>query len=177
MMVEISSARAARVNPLCPSHAGASWWTRGYLRVEQQAFSLLTDPCEAPSRGASHTLRDEIKSTASLGRWRIVAAETAVSLDDRAPCPPRRSRLLGILSFRPPQVLWQFLPLGVIAYGGPNAHIALLHERFVDRSKWLTEEQFVELMAVGQGLPGPTSTQVGMTPLHPPPRSPSVVAL
>lgn len=58
------------------------------------------------------------------------------------------------------QVFWQFLPLGVIAYGGPNAHIALLHERFVDKSKWLTEEQFVELMAVGQGLPGPTSTQV-----------------
>ena len=57
------------------------------------------------------------------------------------------------------QVFWQFLPLGVIAYGGPNAHIALLHERFVDKSKWLTEEQFVELMAVGQGLPGPTSTQ------------------
>lgn len=60
------------------------------------------------------------------------------------------------------QVFWSFLPLGVIAYGGPNAHIALLHERFVDKSKWLTEEQFVELMAVGQGLPGPTSTQVSM---------------
>ncbi|CAM9876310.1 unnamed protein product, partial [Hapterophycus canaliculatus] len=58
------------------------------------------------------------------------------------------------------QVFWQFLPLGVIAYGGPNAHVALLHERFVEKSKWLTEEQFVELMAVGQGLPGPTSTQV-----------------
>ena len=57
-------------------------------------------------------------------------------------------------------MFWQFLPLGVVAYGGPTAHIALLHERFVDKSKWLTEEQFVELMAVGQGLPGPTSTQV-----------------
>lgn len=59
------------------------------------------------------------------------------------------------------KVFWQFLPLGVVAYGGPTAHIALLHERFVDKSQWLTEEQFVELMAVGQGLPGPTSTQVG----------------
>ncbi|CBJ29849.1 conserved unknown protein [Ectocarpus siliculosus] len=58
------------------------------------------------------------------------------------------------------QVFWQFLPLGVVAYGGPTAHIALLHERFVDKSKWLSEEQFVELMAVGQGLPGPTSTQM-----------------
>ncbi|CAN0530827.1 unnamed protein product, partial [Scytosiphon promiscuus] len=61
-----------------------------------------------------------------------------------------------------PKVFWQFLPLGVVAYGGPTAHIALLHERFVDKSQWLTEEQFVELMAVGQGLPGPTSTQVGI---------------
>lgn len=61
------------------------------------------------------------------------------------------------------KVFWQFLPLGVVAYGGPTAHIALLHERFVDKSKWLSEEQFVELMAVGQGLPGPTSTQVHRT--------------
>ncbi|CAM9128503.1 unnamed protein product, partial [Ascophyllum nodosum] len=66
-------------------------------------------------------------------------------------------------STRLKQVFWQFLPLGVIAYGGPNAHIALLYERFVDKSKWLTEEQFVELMAVGQGLPGPTSTQASVS--------------
>eukprot|EP00898_Chlorokybus_atmophyticus_P008173 jgi/Chlat1/8357/Chrsp80S07786 len=58
------------------------------------------------------------------------------------------------------QVLWGFLPLGVLAFGGPQAHIALLHERFVDRKRWLTERQFLELLGLGQATPGPTSTQM-----------------
>ncbi|CAM9717680.1 unnamed protein product [Chrysoparadoxa australica] len=58
------------------------------------------------------------------------------------------------------EVVEGFLPLGFLAFGGPSAHIALLHERFVDNKKWLSDDQFLELMAVGQGLPGPTSTQM-----------------
>jgi len=58
------------------------------------------------------------------------------------------------------EVLKLFLPLGFIAFGGPTAHIAILHERFVEKHRWLDEDQFLELMAVGQGLPGPTSTQM-----------------
>ncbi|CAN0110036.1 unnamed protein product, partial [Discosporangium mesarthrocarpum] len=75
------------------------------------------------------------------------------------------------------QVFWQFLPLGVLAYGGPTAHIAILHERFVAKSNWLTDEQFIELMAVGQGLPGPTSTQASKKqPAEDPDPDPMVVA-
>ena len=58
------------------------------------------------------------------------------------------------------EVFWAFLPLGWIAFGGPQAHIALLHERFVERRQWLDERRFVELLGLGQGLPGPTSTQM-----------------
>ncbi len=58
------------------------------------------------------------------------------------------------------EVFWAFLPLGWIAFGGPQAHIALLHERFVERRHWLDERRFVELLGLGQGLPGPTSTQM-----------------
>ena len=58
------------------------------------------------------------------------------------------------------EVVWAFLPLGWIAFGGPQAHIALLQERFVERRRWLDEERFVELLGLGQGLPGPTSTQM-----------------
>ena len=57
-------------------------------------------------------------------------------------------------------VFWSFLPLGLLAFGGPTAHIAILHERFVVNKKWLSNERFIELLAVGQGLPGPTSTQM-----------------
>ena len=58
------------------------------------------------------------------------------------------------------EVVWAFLPIGWIAFGGPQAHIALLQERFVERRRWLDEERFVELLGLGQGLPGPTSTQM-----------------
>ena len=58
------------------------------------------------------------------------------------------------------EVAWAFLPLGWIAFGGPQAHIALLQERFVARRRWLDEPRFVELLGLSQGLPGPTSTQM-----------------
>lgn len=58
------------------------------------------------------------------------------------------------------EVLVAFAPLGVIAFGGPAAHIGVLHTQFVDKYQWLDDNRFVELLAVGQGLPGPTSTQM-----------------
>lgn len=74
---------------------------------------------------------------------------------DAAEPPPSLARRLL-------EVGWAFLPLGWIAFGGPQAHIALLQERFVDRRRWLDEPRFVELLGLGQGLPGPTSTQMVM---------------
>ena len=72
--------------------------------------------------------------------------------DGAEPPPSLARRLL--------EVGWAFLPLGWIAFGGPQAHIALLQERFVARRRWLDEPRFVELLGLGQGLPGPTSTQM-----------------
>ncbi len=75
------------------------------------------------------------------------------SPSDTTDTPPPWGRRLA-------EVVWAFLPLGWIAFGGPQAHIALLQERFVERRQWLDEERFVELLGLGQGLPGPTSTQM-----------------
>ncbi|KAL7571066.1 hypothetical protein ACA910_003780 [Epithemia clementina (nom. ined.)] len=58
------------------------------------------------------------------------------------------------------EVFTTFWPLGFIAFGGPQAHIAILKDHLVDQRDWLDEEQFTELFAIGQGLPGPTSTQL-----------------
>ncbi len=58
------------------------------------------------------------------------------------------------------EVAWGFLPLGWVAFGGPQAHIALLQDRFVFRRQWLDEQRLAELRGMGQGLPGPTSTQM-----------------
>ena len=77
---------------------------------------------------------------------------TASTDNETAPVPSLPRRLA--------EVAWAFLPLGWIAFGGPQAHIALLQERFVARRRWLDEQRFVELLGLGQGLPGPTSTQM-----------------
>ena len=58
------------------------------------------------------------------------------------------------------EVFWTYLPLGFVAFGGPQAHVAILRDHLVEQRGWLDEEQFTELFAIGQGLPGPTSTQL-----------------
>jgi len=43
-----------------------------------------------------------------------------------------------------------FWPLGLVAFGGPQAHVAILRDHLVDQRDWLDEEQFTELFAIGQ---------------------------
>lgn len=49
--------------------------------------------------------------------------------------------------------------LAVSAFGGPQAHIAMMLELLVNKRKYVTEEELIELNALCQILPGPTSTQ------------------
>jgi chromate transporter len=44
--------------------------------------------------------------------------------------------------------------------GGPIAHLGYFRQEFVKRHRWLTEQTFVDLVALCQFLPGPTSSQV-----------------
>ena len=50
--------------------------------------------------------------------------------------------------------------IGLIGFGGPPAHIALLRELVVDRRGWLTAREFEDANAACQLLPGPASTQL-----------------
>lgn len=45
------------------------------------------------------------------------------------------------------------------AFGGPQAHIAILLREFVEKRRYITEEELMELNALSQLLPGPSSTQ------------------
>ena len=45
------------------------------------------------------------------------------------------------------------------AFGGPQAHIAVLLREFVEKRRYITEEELMELNALAQLLPGPSSTQ------------------
>jgi len=64
------------------------------------------------------------------------------------------------LSTRIKETLDLFWYLGFVAFGGPTAHVAILRDHLVTVNKFIDEEIFTELFALGQGLPGPSSTQL-----------------
>ncbi|MBI4220290.1 MAG: chromate efflux transporter [Chloroflexi bacterium] len=53
--------------------------------------------------------------------------------------------------------------LGVTSFGGPIAHLGYYREEYVNRRKWLDERTYADVVALCQVLPGPASSQVGMT--------------
>ena len=55
-----------------------------------------------------------------------------------------------------------FLKLGLTSFGGPVAHIGFFYREFVTKRQWLTDQNYAELVALCQILPGPASSQVGM---------------
>jgi chromate transporter len=59
------------------------------------------------------------------------------------------------------EVLLAFLRLGVSSFGGPIAHLGYFHDEFVVRRRWLREDDYAQLLALCQFLPGPASSQVG----------------
>ncbi|PZO35782.1 MAG: chromate transporter, partial [Shackletoniella antarctica] len=66
------------------------------------------------------------------------------------------------LSARLRELALLFLKLGAIGFGGPQAHIAMIHDEAVTRRGWLQEDQFLEGVAICEMLPGPASTQTGI---------------
>ena len=58
-------------------------------------------------------------------------------------------------------VFLAFLRLGLTAFGGPIAHIGYFRTEFINKRQWLSEQQFSQLLAVTQFLPGPASSQMG----------------
>lgn len=61
------------------------------------------------------------------------------------------------------EMFWVFFKLGLTSFGGPIAHIGYFHKLFVEQKKWFSAEEYVEIVSLCQFLPGPTSSQVGMS--------------
>jgi len=61
------------------------------------------------------------------------------------------------------EVLLVFLRLGVTSFGGPVAHLGYFRAEFVERRRWLDEAAYADIVALCQFLPGPASSQVGIT--------------
>ncbi len=70
------------------------------------------------------------------------------------PVPPYRDRLIEVTTL--------FLRLGLTAFGGPAAHIAIMHDEVVNRRHWVDEQGFLDLLGAANLIPGPTSTEMAI---------------
>ncbi len=55
-----------------------------------------------------------------------------------------------------------FLRLGITAFGGPAAHIAIMEDELVRRRKWLSREKFLDLLGASNLIPGPSSSELAI---------------
>lgn len=66
----------------------------------------------------------------------------------------RRSRLR--------EVIQVFLRLGLIGFGGPAAHVAMMRDDVVRRRRWLDDDAFLDLLGATNLIPGPNSTEMAI---------------
>ena len=69
--------------------------------------------------------------------------------------PPIQTGALG-------EVARLFFKLGLIAFGGPAAHTAMMREEVVRRRKWTTDDEFMDLVGATAVIPGPNSTELAI---------------
>ena len=55
-----------------------------------------------------------------------------------------------------------FSRLGVIAFGGPAAHIAMMQKEVVEKRKWMDEQHYLDMISATNMIPGPNSTEMAI---------------
>jgi chromate transporter len=60
------------------------------------------------------------------------------------------------------EISFVFLKLGLIAFGGPAAHISMFEDEIVTKRKWMTHQHFLDLIGVTNLIPGPNSTEMAI---------------
>lgn len=81
---------------------------------------------------------------------------TAANPDDDAlrDAPPARGDVGAVARL--------FFKLGTVAFGGPAAHLAMMEDEVVHRRKWMSPQEFLDLIAVTNLIPGPNSTEMAI---------------
>ena len=88
-----------------------------------------------------------------------MATDTATA--SRADGAGARARPGGIHAVL--EVFGVALKLGLTSFGGPIAHLGYFREEYVVRRKWIDDAHYVDLVALCQFAPGPTSSKVGFS--------------
>ncbi len=60
------------------------------------------------------------------------------------------------------EVVRLFLKLGVLGFGGPAAHIAMMRDEVVRRRRWVDDARFLDLLGMTNLIPGPNSTEMAI---------------
>lgn len=53
-----------------------------------------------------------------------------------------------------------FFRSGMLGYGGGPSSIPLVHKEVVERYKWMNDDEFADVLALGNTLPGPINTKM-----------------
>src|SRR5580704_15333354 len=77
--------------------------------------------------------------------------ETHVTNDDGL---SRKTSLRELAAF--------FLRLGTTAFGGPAAHIAIMEDELVRRRRWISREDFLDMLGASNLIPGPSSSELAI---------------
>jgi len=84
----------------------------------------------------------------------VPRAQPAAVAESTAASGPRGSFWEGLsVAFR----------LGITCFGGPIAHLGYFRDEYVLRRRWVDETTYADLIALFQFLPGPTSSQLGIS--------------
>src|SRR2546423_348719 len=94
------------------------------------------------------------RSAADIRMVTWLGSQGGAGADSPRPLPKRGS---------PSEVLRVFLRLGLTSFGGPVAHLGYFRAEFVERRRWLDEPAFADIVALCQFLPGPASSQAGIS--------------
>jgi chromate transporter len=60
------------------------------------------------------------------------------------------------------EVVGLFLKLGIVGFGGPAAHIAMMRDEVVRRRRWVDDARFLDLLGMTNLIPGPNSTEMAI---------------
>jgi len=110
---------------------------------------VVTEVVSAEVPSKNEEVEGEFVEEEIKGDEEDVAKEKTEELEEETPW---KTRMWEVFS--------TFWMLGLVAFGGPQAHVAILRDHLVVQRNWMGEDEFTELFAIGQGLPGPTSTQL-----------------